>query len=136
MALWQNEYNEYENRRAYHDIEWRAGIDQIESVEIAGNIAIYDTREDSDIAGTVVYSAAVNGFADKRTVFKEFQLIVTGEGRRPNAVDVPDARGDIDDETLLSAAFEHASNSALRRILDSCLLPTDKITKPASAEQR
>ena len=45
MNNWQHEFDEYENKRNHHEMEWTVQVDQIEQVEVSGNVAIYDTRQ-------------------------------------------------------------------------------------------
>jgi hypothetical protein len=129
MNNWQHEFDEYENKRNRQEMEWTVQVDQIEQVEVSGNVAIYDTRQESDQSGTVVFSAPIKGIAEKREVFKELRLKVSGENKRPNVPDLPDAKDEVADETMLSAAFENASNIAVNQIVDSSILPVDKLDK-------
>jgi|GEM_PF-6137272 len=129
MNKWQREYDEYENKRNRHEMEWTVQVDQIEQVEVSGNVAIYDTRQESDKSGTVVFSSPVKGLAEKREVYKELRLRVSGENKRPNIPEMPDAKNEVSDNTMLSAAFENASNVAVSRIVDTSILPMDKLDK-------
>ena len=84
---------------------------------------------ESDKSGTVVFSAPVKGVAEKRGIYKELRLKVSGENKRPNMPDLPDAKDEVADDTMLSAAFENASNIAVSQIVDTSILPVDKLDK-------
>ena len=69
------------------------------------------------------------GTAEKRKTYKELRLKAIGENKRPNIPDMPEAKDEVSDETMLSAAFENASNVAVNHIVNTSVLPTDKLGK-------
>ena len=123
---WEHDRADYEDRRRSHDMEWSRSIDAVQSVRVSGNLRIYDARDlGTDTAGQLILSCSLNGSAERTDTYKSDRVSVQGEDSRPNSMEAPTARPEIDDAGIVSDALANACGTAVDEIKRTAILPSD-----------
>lgn len=136
LARWERNRRDHETRRREHDMEWVTTISKRQRVEATGNLRIYDLRSgDVEDAGEIVFSCPVTGTGSRESVFKEERSVVRGEDSRPQAVRVPETAREVSDGTVIAEALRSACVEAVKRLLETSLLPVDGVAEGGSGRR-